>query len=108
MWQFENLKIKKAPKLLTFHSQIFKLNMSDPFDLPVTFNGKELLLPAELLPMGFSYKIKVTVEGIDVLFEPDEEKNYRATVSNDDRDKASKLNKELLQVISEALHELLS
>lgn len=82
--------------------------MSNPFDLPVTFNGKEMLFAAELLPMGFSYKIKVTVENIDVLFEPDEEKNYRATVSNDDRDSASKLNRELLQAISETLHELLS
>ena len=82
--------------------------MADQFDIPVTYKGQELLFPAELLPMGYTYKIKVTVEEIDVLFEPDEEKNYRATVSNEDREKAGDLDKALLQLISETLHELLA
>ncbi len=94
-WQFYTFRCK------------FTITM-DPFDIPVTYKGKEIVFPAELLPMGYTYKIKVTIDEIDVLFEPDEEKNYRATVSNEDRDKAGNLNKELLQLISETLHTLLT
>jgi hypothetical protein len=82
--------------------------MADRFELPVEYNGKEVLFPAELLPMGYTHKIKVAVEGIDVLFEPDEERNYRAVMGDEDRDKADYVNKELLQAISETLHELFS
>jgi hypothetical protein len=81
--------------------------MPEPFELPVTFNGEEILFPAELWAMGFSYKIKIIVDGIDIFFEPDEEKNYRATIADSDRDKASLIRKDLLQVISETLKELL-
>ncbi len=81
--------------------------MSEPIDLPVSYNGKEMKFPMELIPIGFTYKIKVTVGDIDVLFEPDEEKNYRAIVNMEDRDRAANLDKELLQSISETLHELL-
>ena len=54
--------------------------MADPFELPVDFKGKEMLFPAELLPMGYTHKIKVTIEGIEILFEPDEKRNYRAVM----------------------------
>ena len=81
--------------------------MPEAFELPVVVDGKEILFPAELFATGFSYKIKVMVNGIGVFFEPDEEKNYRATIDHADRDKAEQLNKSLLQAISETLHELL-
>ncbi len=55
--------------------------MFDLFDLPVEYKGKEMLFPAELLPMGFRHKIKVNVDGTDILFEPDEERNYRAVIA---------------------------
>ena len=80
--------------------------MPESFELPVIFLGKEILFPAELFATGFSYKIKVMVDGIGVFFEPDEEKNYRATIDHADQDKANQLNKSLLQAISETLHEV--
>jgi hypothetical protein len=80
--------------------------MPEAFELPVVYQGNEILFPAELFATGFSYKIKVMVDGIGVFFEPDEEKNYRATIDHTDQDKANLLNKSLLQAISETLHEL--
>jgi hypothetical protein len=80
--------------------------MMDLFELPVDYNGKKLLLPAELLPMGFTHKIKVTVEGVDVLFEPDEERNYRAMAIDTERVNMEKLDKNLLQVICLTLDQL--
>ena len=49
--------------------------MGEQFELPVDFKGKELQFPAELLPFGFSYRIKVSIAETDFYFEPDEEKN---------------------------------
>lgn len=80
--------------------------MFDLFDLPVEYKGKEMLLPAELLPMGFTHKIKVNVNGTDVLFEPDEERNYRAVIDYAELDKMSSVNKDLLQLICHTLDEL--
>lgn len=80
--------------------------MFDLFELPVEYKGKELLFPAELLPMGFTHKIKVTVNGTEILFEPDEERNYRAVIANVDMDKIASLDKDLLQLICTTLDEL--
>ncbi len=75
----------------------------DLFELPVTFNGKEFLFPAELLPMGFTHKIKVTVEGTEILFEPDEERNYRAMINDLEKFNQLSINKLLLQEICKTL-----
>jgi hypothetical protein len=80
--------------------------MSDTFELPVEYKGKEMLLPAELLRMGFTHKIRVTVTDTDILFEPDEERNYRAVVAETDRDKIASLPTDLLQLICQTLDEL--
>jgi hypothetical protein len=80
--------------------------MFDLFDLPVEYKGKEMLFPAELLPMGFTHKIKVNIDGTDILFEPDEERNYRAVIDYAALDKMSSVNKDLLQLICQTLDEL--
>ncbi len=80
--------------------------MGDHFELPVDFKGKGLQFPAELIPFGFSYRIKVTIAETDFYFEPDEEKNYRAIIADTDRDKSIRIDWELLQAIAEKLHEL--
>ncbi len=78
--------------------------MADSFDLPVEFNGEEKLFPTTILRYGYTHKIQVTVDDVIVTFEQDEEKNYRATV---DHDKATAVNKHLLEEISKTLHFLL-
>ncbi len=80
--------------------------MNEPFELPVTYKGKDLLLPAQLLNYGYTHKFKVTVDEQEVLFEPDEERMYRAIVDIANIDKMKEGTKELLQVIAEALQSL--
>jgi len=80
--------------------------MHETFDLPLWYNGKEIMLPAELQPFGYSHRIIVYIEDFPFTFEPDEEKNYRAIVSEQDRKKAEKVDQYLLQAISETLHDL--
>ena len=80
--------------------------MSDLFELPLEYKGEEILLPAQLLRLGYTHKISVTVSGTAILFEPDEERNYRAVLAEADRDKINSLPMDLLPLICQALNEL--
>lgn len=79
--------------------------MYDVFELPVTYKGQELQFPAQLLPSGYTHRFQVNVFGQDVLFEPDEERTYRALV---DPEKPNKqISVDLLQAIAESISEIL-
>ena len=78
--------------------------MDEPFDLPVLFNGEERLFPAQLQQLGYTHRILVNVNGIDVAFEPDEERNYRAIVYPDKT--AGSVPTDLLKAIAEAIESI--
>lgn len=82
------------------------VRMPESFELPVSYKGKELMLPAELQAWSTSHRVVVFIEDFPFVFEPDEERNYRAVVAGDDRMKAEKVDRELLQVVAETLHDL--
>lgn len=82
--------------------------MEDSFIIPLSFRGEELELEAKLHLLGYLHKIEVQVNGIAVLFEPDEERKYRALVSMEQLEKSRNLNSALLQAIAEKLDSLLS
>lgn len=56
--------------------------MDEVFELPVHFNGQNLLLSAQLQAWGYGHRILVTINDQVVIFEPDEERNYRAVSSD--------------------------
>lgn len=56
--------------------------MADPFMLPLEYKGEEKEFDCELRVMGYTYKIAVALQGAEVLFEPDEEGNFRAAVTD--------------------------
>jgi hypothetical protein len=81
--------------------------MTQDFDLPVSYRGKELLFPAALQASRFSHQFLVDVYGLEILFEPDEERNYRAMLDPELLDKNRKIDAELLQAITEATKAVL-
>ncbi|MBC7828063.1 MAG: hypothetical protein H7122_09970 [Chitinophagaceae bacterium] len=80
--------------------------MDDSFEIPVLFNQKELLFPARLLHQGFTHKIKVDVNGLTIIFEPDEEGNYRAIIDDILLEKANEINISLLKTIAVAIESI--
>ena len=80
--------------------------MDEPFELPITYLGRQLMLKSQLIRSDYVYKFKVGVNGIDIIFEPDEERHYRAMVDSTIADKMRQSDIELLKVISEALQSL--
>ncbi len=81
--------------------------MDDIFEIPVDYKGKTLLFAAKLLVYQYSYKIQVDVNGIDVMFEPDEERNYRAVLSSPELVNNHKIDKELIREIAETIEIIL-
>ena len=54
--------------------------MAESFTLVVNYEGKEYQLDSELRVFGYTHKIAVNLLGGEILFEPDEERNYRAVI----------------------------
>lgn len=77
--------------------------MSDDFFLPVHFNNTDYQFPAKLLNYGYTIKLEVEIEGQTVLYEPDEERNWRALIPFDEIPTAKTLNAALLQAVAEAI-----
>ena len=80
--------------------------MENTFELPVLYNDGELLFKAQLMKTGFTYKFAVEVEENNIVFEPDEEMNYRAIVDAEKLNDYKHVKPELLQAIAETLDQL--
>ncbi len=78
--------------------------MSETFILPVLYKNKEIQFNAELRTAGYIHKIAIEIDGTEVLFEPDEERNYRAIIHHE-HVRSMEKNRELIKVIVETLEE---
>ncbi|SEI37529.1 hypothetical protein SAMN04487995_0144 [Dyadobacter koreensis] len=58
--------------------------MDNTFELDVDFNGETFEFPGQLIISGYVHKIELDINGAKVLFEPDEERKYRALLSMQD------------------------
>lgn len=80
--------------------------MEDSLEIPVTYRGEELNFPATFVPSGYTHKIQVEVNGELVMFEPDEERNYRALLDASQLEKGSKLDINLLRAIAAVIESV--
>ena len=54
--------------------------MEDRFSIDVVHNNKEVIFDAHLVTIGYIPQFHILINGIEVVYEPDEERNYRAIV----------------------------
>lgn len=81
--------------------------MDERFLLSVTYKGEVLKYDAEMRYYGYVHKVAVDVDGLMVMFEPDEEGNYRALVTPEQMNsKDNKLETGLLQAIAQKLETM--
>jgi hypothetical protein len=76
--------------------------MQESFELPVQFRDKTVLLPAELTAWGYSHRILVTLEEQVIIFEPDEERHYRALLAEGQKPPAL----EMVKAIAESIESV--
>ena len=66
-----------------------------------------MLFPARLVQLGYTHKFSVDVQGQEIFFEPDEERNYRALIGPEQLERNKKLDIELLKAIAESIETIL-
>lgn len=74
--------------------------MAESFTLVVNYKGKEYQLDSELRVYGYTHKIAINIEREEILFEPDEERNYRAVIPEESK---IKIDIGLIQAIAKEL-----
>lgn len=80
--------------------------MHEEFQLPVSFNNQEYEFPAKLLQYGYTIKLQVEIDGQTVLYEPDEERNWRAVIPYEEIPNAKVINPALLQAVATVIEGL--
>jgi hypothetical protein len=76
--------------------------MTEKFILSVPYKNQDRHFDAELRLFGYTHKIAIVIDGVEILFEPDEERNYRAVVPDGiGREKTPDI--ELLEAIAKEL-----
>lgn len=80
--------------------------MEDQFDLPVEYNGKEYLFPTILIVTGYTHKFMVKASGQNIIFEPDEARNYRAVIPYEDIAREKTIDQGLLKAIAGVIEDL--
>jgi len=81
--------------------------MTDEFMLSVNYKGEQKDYPARLLLQGYTYKICVIVDDMEVYFEPDEEGSFRVVkMPGQDDKKLENMDKGLLQGLSERIEKV--
>jgi hypothetical protein len=79
--------------------------MDEPFFLPVIYKGVEQQFEASLQRRGYVHVLSVNVYGAPVIFERDEEGNWRALISGDEKGKIP--DPELFQAIGQTIEDIL-
>jgi hypothetical protein len=83
------------------------LFMDEPFEIPVSYKGQELLFPARLSVVGFTHKFLVTIDGLELFFEQDNNGNYRAVANTSNQQEVKNFDTELLKAIAESIESIL-
>lgn len=78
--------------------------MDHYFELPVIYKGEEQTFKGRLATFGYVYKFYIVADGQELVFEKDEEGQYR--VFSENEKSAKNLDPELIQVMMATLNQL--
>jgi len=72
----------------------------DEFNFTIIYKGRAFEFPAKVITTGYTTRLAVEIEGGSVIFEPDEEQNWRAVVNYEDIIQSKKMDSGLLEAIA--------
>lgn len=82
--------------------------MEERILITVPYKGTEKEVAIQWLPMGYTHRFLANIDGVDVYFEPDEERNYRVVLPPEVAGNDVKINLELVKAVTTVLQETLS
>ncbi len=77
--------------------------MQDDFTITVTVEDKEYTFEGRLATTGYTHKFYVLINGHEVIYEPDEERNYRATLTDADTSKLKPIDITLIKAVGDKI-----
>ena len=77
--------------------------MDDDFIIEVIVNKVVYGFEAQLVEVGYIHKVMVVINNINVIYEPDEERNYRAIITDKDIPLIRQSDIELIQAVGNAI-----
>jgi hypothetical protein len=80
--------------------------MESQFPLEITLNDRNVEFTCTLSPWGYTHQIHVNVDGRDIIFEPDENRKYRAILKDQDVGLINNQEKEIIAQITRTLDSL--
>ena len=83
--------------------------MDESFTITVYIDEQEYCFDARLVTIGYSHKVTVVINGIEVFYEPDEERRYRAILHDTQQASIQDKDKELIKAVGdkiESIHDL--
>ena len=81
------------------------MEQAEPMLLPVDYNGEELEFEMKL-QQGYVPTVEIMIDGIPVIFETDNDEQYRALVSPEQMCQSKQLSTGLLEAIAGQLETL--
>ena len=81
--------------------------MEDSFSIDVDFKGREYSFEAILATVGYTHKFYIVINGVEVTFEPDEERNYRAILNTSEQSSMKAVDIELIKAVGEKIQSIL-
>ena len=79
--------------------------MDESFSIEIVQKGQKLSFDARLVTVGYTHRFYVTINDLEVTYEPDEERNYRAMVNNKEHGHINDLDKELIQTVGDKIQQ---
>jgi len=80
--------------------------MNELFSIDLFYQGKEYSFEVSLVSLGYTHRFFVLINGIEVFYEPDEERKYRAILKDADQVKANNFDIGLIRALGEKIEEI--
>ena len=96
--------IKVVESILIFLTYLRAIN--ELFSISVSYLGKEYTFEARLATVGYPHEFFVLINGMEVIYEPDEERNYRVILNETDRAKVKDSDVELIKAVGDKIQSI--
>ena len=80
--------------------------MDEQFTISIFNDGSEHIYEARLVTLGYTHKFLIVINGMEVVYEPDEERNYRAILSEADQAKVKESDVELIKAVGDKIQSI--
>ena len=80
--------------------------MDESLTITVSVQGKEYSFDAKLVTIGYTHRLILLINGLEVIFEPDEERHYRAIMNQIGQGSIKDSDREMIEAVAEKIESI--